>query len=276
MEDATIDETASTEEPVSNAVADETSAESAAGAAESASATAEQPGLGTRTYAGKYQSADELERAYLESQREASRMAGELSAMKRTPDPATSALPKWKELDAERNKWAQHMRNPSLDDGARSQADEQVRLYDREIAYERAKADIAQQSTRQQAESELERDSSVLLTQYQDDLNNTTSPLFQASMTRYQQLLRSGYSDTLNTKALAVAYAAALTGAGAAKAIAGDRSALLKTLNTNAKKAVVAGAGGPSPVSSGGVTGKQIEQMSEKEFAKYERRLLGV
>mgnify|MGYP001567470092 CR=1 FL=1 len=276
MDDVTLDETAPEGQPVLEAIADASSTETATPDAGSASAPAEQPVFQTRTYAGKYQSPDELERAYLDSQREASRMAGELSAMKRTADPATSAQPKWKELESERNKWAAHMRNGALDESARSQADDQVRLYDREIAYERAKHDLSQQSTRTHAEQQLEQDSTKLFQQYQTELDNPSSPLYQASLSRYQQLLQAGYPDNMNTKALSVAYAAALTGAGTTKAIAGDRSAMLKTLNKQVKQAVVTGAGGPTPVKSGAVTSEQIANMTAKEFAKYERQLLGV
>ena len=274
--DETIDEAASLEEPVSDAVT-ETPVESPLPSASDTATPVVEPAFPARTYAGKYQSADELERAYLDSQREASRMAGELSALKRT-DPAVSASaePKWKQLDAERNKWAQQLRRSDLDDSQRWNADEQVRLYDREIAYERAKHDIAQQSTRSTAESSLERESQEIFKQYEADLNNTSSPLYQVSLTRYQQLIAAGYPDNLNTKALAVTHAAVLSGADVAKAVQTDRSSMLKTLNQQVKKAVVAGAGGPSPVKSTGIGAKEIESMSDTEFAKYERRLLGV
>lgn len=274
MDDVTLDETASdTEQPVQEAV-DPAPVDSAPPATEPAST--EQPAFTSRTYAGKYQSPEELERAYLESTREASRMAGELSALKRADSPAASAEPKWKQLDAERNKWAQQLRNPGLDEAQRWQADEQVRLYDREIAYERARADNRQDATRQTAATELERESTAVFEQYKDDLNNERSPLYQASRARFQQLLDAGYPDTVNTKAMAVSFAAVRTGAGTAKAIQTDRSAMLKTLNQQVKQAVVAGAGGPSPVKTGGVSARDIEAMSPKEFAKYEREILGV
>jgi hypothetical protein len=275
MADETLNETASEEQPVQEAIADASSTETATTEASTASTTVEQPVTSSRTYAGKFRSDDELERAYLESQREASRMAGELSALKRTPDPATST-PKWKELEGERNKWAAHMRNPNTDEQTRIQADEQVRLYDREIAYERAKHDLSQQTVRAQAEGQLTQDTEKIFTTYKTDLDNPSSPLYQASMGCYQQLIHAGYPDSLNTKALAVAYAATLTGAGTTKAIAGDRSAMLKTLNQQVKQAVVTGAGGPTPTKSGAITAEQIDRMTPKEFAKYERQVLGV
>ncbi len=273
--DETLDETASAEEqPVSEAVEPTPSASPEAPSQPEASL--EQPSAPSRMFAGKYTSPDELERAYLEQNREASRMAGELSALKRTPDKPTASEPKWKQLESERNKWASQLRRSDLDDQARWEADNQVRLYDREIAYERAKHDMGQETTRSQAQQRLEQDSVKVLTQYEQDLNNQQSPLYQAAADRLGQLIQAGYPEDINTKALAVAYAAAITGASVSKAVQKDRSTMLKTLNQQVKQAVVAGAGGPATVKPGGVTAKDIEQMSDAEFAKYERRLAGV
>lgn len=276
MDNETLEETAPEGQPAPEAIADASSTDTATSDTDSASATAEQPVFSARTYAGKYQSPDELERAYLDSQREASRMAGELAAMKRTTDPSASAQPKWKELEVERNKWAQYMRSPEIDEVKRAEAYDQVSRYDREISKQQARDEFQQESTRNQATQQLEQDSAKVLSQYQTDLNNTASPLYQASISRYQQLVQAGYPDSLNTKALAVAYAAAITGVVDKKAIVGDRSAMLKTLNKQVKQAVVTGAGGPTPTKSGAITADQIASMTPKEFAKYERQLLGV
>lgn len=278
MSDETLDGTAPDDagQPVQEAASQAPDDTLAGQPDQSASGSTEQPAFSTRTYAGKYQSPDELERAYLESQREASRMAGELSALKRTDSNAATAQPKWQQLESERNKWAQQLRREDLDQSQRWQADEQVRLYDREIAYERAKHDVQQTMTRSTAESTLERESQELLSQYTTDLNNEASPLFQTARARYQQLVSAGYPDTINTKALAVSYAAVKTGAGEQRAVQSDRSAMLKTMNQQVKKAVVAGAGAPAPVKPSGMTAQDIDRMSPAEFAKYERTLLGV
>lgn len=279
MSDETLDTTAPDEgQPVTEAVADETpvDAEPVPGETAAEASPEEQPSPATRAWAGKYQSPEELERAYLESQREASRMAGELSAFKKSPAPTTSAEPKWKQLEVERNKWAQHYRSTSLSEDQKWQADEQVRLYDREIAYERAKYDFEQSTTRTMATREIETEAATVMNQYANELNNMASPLYQASAKRYESLIRAGYPDNDTTKALAVTYAAALTKTNVSKAVQQDRGALLKTLNTQAKKAVVAGAGGQANVKSGGITGKDIDKMTAKEFADYERKVLGV
>jgi hypothetical protein len=277
-DDATLDTAASEQEqPVAEAVAPETQEAVAAPETETTEASTEQPSFETRAWAGKYQSPEELERAYLESQREASRMAGELSAMRKTPTvQATAAEPKWKQLEAERNKWAQYYRNPNLSEAERLQADEQVRLHDREIAYERARHEFETVSTKRTAEQQLETESVQVLQHYQTDLQNMSSPLYQAASSRFDALVRAGYPDNNTTKALAVAYAAAQTGRDAKAAVQQDRGKLLKSLNTNLKKAVVSGAGGPAAVKSGAVTAKDIDNMSPAEFAAYERKLLGV
>jgi hypothetical protein len=274
----TLEPTASEQEqPVEEAVAPETQEQPVPEpVAEEASTEPEQPSFTSRTWAGKYKDPEELERAYLEAQREASRMAGELSALKKSPGTTQTTEPEHKKLEVERNRWAQYLRNPNLSEQERLQADEQVRLYDRAIAKAEALYEFRQESTRQSATQTLEQESQQVLQQYQSDLSNMASPLYQAAATRYQSLVNAGYPDNNATKALAVAYAAALTGQGMKQAVQQDRGKLLKTLNQQAKKAVVAGAGGPAAVKSGQITAKDIDNMSDAEFAAYERKLLGV
>lgn len=231
---------------------------------------------------GKFKTEEAREQSYKELERRFHEQNGRLAELQRRLDgqPTTkgseSSEPKWKQLESERNKWAQHLRRGELSEQDRWQADEQVRLYDREIAREQAKYEILQESTRTGARQTLEQDSLKIINQYQTDLNNQSSPLYQASAQRYEQLVRAGYPDDMNTKALAVAYAASVTGATVSKAVQQDRSAMLKTLNKTAKQAVVAGAGGPATVKPSGVTPKDIETMSDAEFRKYERSVLGV
>lgn len=273
--DETLEDAASVEEqPASEAVESTPSASPETPVTPEASA--EQPSASSRMFAGKYTSPDELERAYLESQREASRMAGELSALRRTPEKPAASEPKWKQLESERNKWASQLRNPNLDEQARWEADNQVRLYDREIAYERAKHDMSAETTRTTAQKRLEQDSTTILSKYEQDLNNQQSPLYVAASDRFNQLVEAGYPMDINTKALAVAYAATVTNTNVTKAVQQNRTAMLKTLNTQVKQAVIAGAGGPATVKAGGISAKDIENMSDAEFAKYERGLAGV
>lgn len=272
MSDETLDNTASAEEqPVDEAVATETPGADATATETPTDASSEQPS--PRLWAGKYKSPEEIEHAYLESQREASRMAGELSALrqKAPATPESSTEPKWKALEAERNKWAQHLRNTSLSDSERYQADEQVRLYDREIAKQQALHEYRSESRRESALHRLDREAMQVLTQYKDDLADMSTPLYQAASQRLQDLLDMGSPDNNATRAMAVAYAAAVTGASTHKVVQQDRKVLLKTLNQQAKQAVVAGAGGPTAVKSGGISAKEIENMTDAEFLKYER-----
>lgn len=273
--DETLEDAASVEEqPASEAV--ESTPSASPETPVTTEASPEQPSVSSRMFAGKYTSPDELERAYLESQREASRMAGELSALRRTPEKPAASEPKWKQLDAERNKWASQLRNPNLDEQARWEADNQVRLYDREIAYERARYDMSTEATRTTAQKRLEQDSTTILSKYEQDLNNQQSPLYVAASDRFNQLVEAGYPMDINTKALAVAYAATVTNTNVTKAVQQNRTAMLKTLNTQVKQAVIAGAGGPATVKAGGISAKDIENMSDADFAKYERGLAGV
>ena len=275
MSNETLEEVASVEEqPTSEAVATDAVGTdvSAPDTVTDASVQTEQPSA--RLWAGKYKTPEETERAYLDSQREASRMAGELAALKRTPQEPSSLEPKWKQLESERNKWATQLRNPNVGETERYQADEQVRLYDREIAKQQAMSEYRTESRRTGAESRMERESNAVFETYRDQLADMSSELYTTAASRLQDLMDMGLPDTNATKALAVAHAAAITGTQTQKLVQQDRKTLLKTLNTQARQAVVAGAGGPTAVKSGGITAKEIDGMNDKEFQKYERDLL--
>ena len=120
----------------------------------------------------------------------------------------------------------------------------------------------------------MERESNTVIEQYRDQLSDTSSELYQSAAQRLQDLLDMGMPDTTSTRSLAVAHAAAITGTQTQKLVQQDRKTLLKTLNTQAKQAVVSGAGGPTTVKSGGTTAREIDNMTDKEFQKYERDLL--
>ena len=276
MMNETLEDVASAEEqPTDEAVAIETPGSGTPApdpSATDASVTTEQPPA--RLWAGKYKSPEEIERAYLDSQREGSRMAGELSALKRTPTDAASLEPKWKQLESERNKWAAQYRNPNVGESERYQADEQVRLYDREIAKQQAISEYRSESRRTGAESRMEQESTTVIEQYREQLSDTSSDLYRSAAQRLQDLLDMGMPDTNTTKALAISHAAAMTGSHTQTLVQQDRKTLLKTLNTQARQSVVAGAGGPTTIRATGVTAKEIEDMSHKDFLKYERDLL--
>ena len=276
MPDETLDETAPEEgQPVAEAVSDASpdAAEPAPEATADASTTTEQPPA--RLWAGKYKSPEEMELGYLSSQQEASRMAGELAGFKKSPSTdSLTAEPKWKQLEGERNKWAQYLRNPNVGDAERNNADEQVRLYDREIAKQQALHEYRTESRRETAAVRLERESMQVIGQYQTELSDMQSPLYIAAAERLQDLQDMGFPLSNATRAMAVAYAASTTGSNKSKIVQQDRKALLTNLNKQAKQAVIAGAGGPTPVKSGGVSAKDIENMTDAQFIKYEKDLL--
>lgn len=265
-----------------------TSAEAVASTSDTEAIQHETAGASTETTSddqlldGKFKTVEDREHSYRELERKFHEQAGQLSELRRRAEssPATKSVetsePKWKQLESERNKWAQQLRRGDLDEQARWEADNQVRLYDREIAYERAKHDMSAETTRTTAQKRLEQDSTTILSKYEQDLNNQQSPLYVAASDRFNQLVEAGYPMDINTKALAVAYAATVTNTNVTKAVQQNRTAMLKTLNTQVKQAVIAGAGGPATVKAGGISAKDIEQMSDAEFAKYERGLAGV
>jgi len=278
MENETLESAAPDEgQPVAEAVADVSSAEPSFGDGGSAP---EEGQPAPRLYAGKYKSPEELEQSYLDSQREASRMAGELAAMKRasaqpttSTDPIASTIEKH---EAERNKWQQYAEREDLSWSERAKALSQVSRYDREIGKLEAQSQWQATSTKQSASQALESEAVAVFETYQQDLS-PGSPLYTMAEQRYLQMLKAGYPEGTASKADAVLWAAHKTGASKTRVIQSDRKELLGNLQKQARSAVKTGAGTASVVKSAGVTAKQIETMSDAEFAKYERELsLGV
>jgi len=273
MSDETLDTSAPDEgQPEGEAVAEGPSAEPSFDAA--AAAPDGQPA--PRLYAGKYKSPEELEQSYLDSQREASRMAGELAAYKRaTAQPSTTADPVASTIEkheAERNKWQQYAERDDIPWNERARALSQVSRYDREIGKLEAQSQWQATSTKQSASQSLEAEAQAVFETYQQDLS-PGSPLYTMAEQRYLQMRSAGYPDSTALKADAVLWAAHKTGASKTRIVQSDRKELLGSLQKQAKAAVKNGAGTATVAKTGGVSEKQIWAMSDAEFAKYEREL---
>lgn len=270
MDDETLIDEAPEGQPSDEAVVEAPSAEAGPEPETAAAPEAGQPAP-SRLYAGKYKSPEELEQSYLESQREASRMAGELASYRKAqsaPQPASE--PEWKKLEVERNKWAQYAAQPGLSEDQRANAWNQVSLHDRDIAEQRAIHRFQEMSTKQSATRDLEADAQAVFETYQQDLS-PGSALYRAAEQRYFQMVQAGYPDSTSTKADAVLWAAHKTGVSKSKAISTDRKDFLGNLNKQAKAAVKIGGGTATAVKSGGLTAQQIHAMDDAAFAKWER-----
>lgn len=273
MSDETLDTSAPDEgQPEAEAVAEVPSAEPSF---ENAAAAPEgQPA--PRLYAGKYKSPEELEQSYLDSQREASRMAGELAAYRKTAQPqAQTADPiaaTIEKHEAERGKWEQYAVREDISQSERVKALSQISRYDREISKLEAKREYTQDFTRSTATQSLEADALAVFETYQQDLS-PGSPLYTMAEQRYAQMVRAGYPEGTASKADAVLWAAHKTGASKTRVVQTDRKELLGNLQKQARAAQKAGAGTATVAKSGAITAKQIETMSDAEFAKYEREL---
>ena len=266
-------ETAAPDEgqPVAEAVAEVSSAEPSF---ETDAAASEEQPAPSRLYAGKYKSPEELEQSYLDSQREASRMAGELAAYKRSSQPQpTNTDPiasKIEQHEAERGKWEQYAAREDLSWQDRVKAMSQISRYDREIGALEAQSRWQATSTKQSASQALEGEALAVFETYQQDLS-PGSPLYSAAEQRYADMLRAGYPEGTASKANAVLWAAHKTGANKTRVIQADRKGLLENLQKSARTAQRAGAGSATPVKAGGVTAQQLKNMPDAEFAKWER-----
>jgi hypothetical protein len=252
----TLPDVAPEGQPTDEAVAPDLSAEPSF---ENAAAAPDNGQPAPRLYAGKYKSPEELEQSYLDSQREASRMAGELAAYRKTAQPqAQTADPiaaTIEKHEAERGKWER---------------------YDREISKLEAKREYTQDFTRSTATQSLEADALAVFETYQQDLS-PGSPLYTMAEQRYAQMVRAGYPEGTASKADAVLWAAHKTGASKTRVVQTDRKELLGNLQKQARAAQKAGAGTATVAKSGAMTAKQFEAMGDAEFAKWEREnVLGV
>lgn len=181
--------------------------------------------------------------------------------------PPLQSEPRWKQLQVEREKWARLLRSSALTDEQRAEADEQVRLHDREIAYERAKSEILASVKQQTASTFLEQEALSLLSQYQGVLT-PNSPLYHDAQQRYLHLLDSGYPDTTVTKALAVAASMVGKSKGVAPPSSSGSTA---PLFSNPNK--LPPTGGQAPPSPAGrkFSVAELEKMTDEEFRAFER-----
>ncbi len=273
----TLPDVAPEGQPTDEAVAPDLSAEPSF---ENAAAAPDNGQPAPRLYAGKYKSPEELEQSYLDSQREASRMAGELAAYRKTAQPqAQTADPiaaTIEKHEAERGKWEQYAVREDISQSERVKALSQISRYDREISKLEAKREYTQDFTRSTATQSLEADALAVFETYQQDLS-PGSPLYTMAEQRYAQMVRAGYPEGTASKADAVLWAAHKTGASKTRVVQTDRKELLGNLQKQARAAQKAGAGTATVAKSGAMTAKQFEAMGDAEFAKWEREnVLGV
>lgn len=240
----------------------------------------------SRLYANKYKSAEELERAYLESNAEASRMAAENARLKHPAPAATKAeksqytsdqLETWKEgrirevaqyenaaarLQAEGKFQEAHQAASQAAESAR-----QVRLIDAELR----KADIqaaTQQSTSQAAERRLMSESVDLVRQYASDLVPGT-PLYSKASEFLAGYAAMGLNvESPLVQAQSVAMAAQMLGLSSKKVEQTTRKELTKTINQALKSGVQAGAGKASKSASE----PDFMNMSDADFIAYKAK----
>jgi hypothetical protein len=285
---ATLEETASTEveQPVESQ-ADEQVTEDVSQETPDESETVSEETPQPRVFAGKYKSAEDLEKAYQEVQSEASRMAQRLADMERSATPLPKAdAPKYTADQLENYKVARIRQVAQFESqAARLQADgrydeanqasaqayeaaSQIRMIDAELR----KMDIQssmRQTTVQAAERKLVGDAAGILKQYESDLVPGTDLFSKASD------FLSGYEamglDPKNVlvQAQAVAMAAQSLGLSAKKVEQTTRKELTKTINQALKQGVQAGAGKAAKAASQ----PDWANMSDDEFIATKKKM---
>jgi hypothetical protein len=288
--DETLEQdTASDEQPVENqaeeeAVTDEHEEPAPEGESEESDSTetVENPAP-SRLFANKYKSPEELERAYLESQAEASRMAAELAKSRGTAKSETKEqkytsdqLENWKEgylrevsrndAIAERLRMEGKFEDAQQYEAKAATAARQIRLIDRELR----QLDIQntlQTSSARDAESRLMSEAEKVVRQYVDQLTPGT-PLYTKAYDLLQGYGAMGLDiSSPIVQAQSVALAVQILGLPAKKIAQTTRKELTTKISQALKQGVVAGAGK-------GVASKKapdFDNMPDAEFQAFKR-----
>jgi len=262
----TLEPTASEEvleQPVEQAEVEATEVEATETPEAEATETATETPATPRRYADKYDSPEDLERAYREQNAEASRMAARLAQYERgqsqpvtpkaeAPKYTNDQLEGWKEtrlreVAAYQNMAGRFEADGNLQEARRydslaAESARQIRMIDAELRKNDIQATMGA-STRQAAEQRLVGDAVNVVKQYASDLVPGT-PLYEKA----SEFL-SGYKamglDTESplVQAQSVAMAAQILGLSSKKVAQSTRKELATTINQRLKEGVVAGAG---------------------------------
>jgi len=270
-EDQTVESVESTET--------ETSVQEPAGVKEET--TSEAP----RKFAGKYASVEELERAYQNSQSEASRMAQQLSHFSKPKAETATATPKYTSNQLEDFKEgrlleisnAQNTASRLYAEGSYAEAQKyeaaakesarQIRLIDAELR----KMDIEQTFGSQKkaaAEARLLQDATSVLQQHRDELVPGTN--LHGKATEFMEGFVAMGMDAENAlvQAQAVSLAAQVLGLSSKSVAVNTRKELTKSISKALKEGVASGAG---KAAAGGVA-QDFSKMSDKEFREYKAK----
>lgn len=229
-----------------------------------------------RKLAGRFEKPEELEAEFLRKEGEVAALNRLATAPRPGADPTPKADPHADITDSqlvelkEANLLAAS--NAELSVADRQKAIRQVTL----IEAEQQKRTISnsQKAERQSAaQRNLASKAQAALKPYEKELV-PGNPLNDAAFEIFKDLVAAGNPDNPITRGLAVLSAAQIMGHKATgQAVAADRSALIHNLNKAAKDAVQAGAGGASAQAT---APPNFATMTAKEFADYERNVLGL
>lgn len=249
--------------------------------------TVETPAPTTRKYADKYDSPDDLERAYKEQNAEASRMAAELAQLRRGQAPAqpkaeapkytNDQLENWKEtrireVAAYQNMAGRFEAEGNLQearryDGLAAESARQIRMIDAELRKNDIQATMGA-NTRQAAESQLLQQSVNVVRSFASDLV-PGNPLYEKAsefLSGYKAMGLDTESPLI--QAQSVAMAAQILGLGTKKVAQTVRKEMTTKINQALKQGVQAG-GGKAAKSAGA---PDFSKMTDDEFIAWKAK----
>jgi hypothetical protein len=254
----------------------ETSIQTPEGKEETTSAT-------PRKFAGKYETVEELERAYQNSQSEGSRMAQQLAQVSKpkpeatTPKFSSTQLEDFKEGRLLEVSNAQTMASRLYAEGNYAEAQKyeavakesarQIRLIDAELR----KMDIEQTFGSQKkaaAEARLLQDATSVLQQHRDQLVPGTDLHSKASEFMEGFVAMGMDAENALVQAQAVSLAAQVLGLSSKTVAVNTRKELTKSISKALKEGVASGAG----KAASGNTAQDFMKMTDKEFREYKAK----
>ena len=283
-ENETLEETTSTDE-VEQLETDQTVETSESDATSETTETSDNEATSApRKFADKYDSIEDLEKAYKLSNAEASRMAQQLANVSKPKEPSVektkyseSQLEDWKEgriLEVANAQAAAAQAYASGDYAKGQQAEQiakdaakQIRMIDAELRNMSITSTLGSQK-KAQAEGRLLNDAVSVLKQFKDDLIEGTELHTKASEFMDGFVAMGMDADNALVQAQAVSMAAQILGLGSKKIAVDTRKDLTNKINKALKEGVAQGAG-KAAAGKGGPT--DFLKMTDAQFRAYKK-----
>lgn len=233
-----------------------------------------QPAAAKR-WAGKYESPEQLEGAFLHSQSEATRMAQRLADLERKVTATTpAATPHFTPEQLRQHKADMLLQLSAAqrdgDQAAAQRYAQTVVWVDDQLANQQRQS--WQHESQQQSSGQwLRQEGAKMLQPYAQELNDPSSQLSQKTFEIYNHLVARGNPADEVTTGLAAVAALVASGRVTQGTVQQARQQATQELTQKLKQSVVAGGGGSNTAAGKALSAEQINGMSDQDFLRMVR-----